>query len=93
MINTSAILDICCNLVVLDKTLNVFRFAHLSVRDFFENMPDFSPQKSHSVVALMSMRHIDTAEMSEWLSQYTREPIRTVGDYIAFWLLFVPTLS
>ncbi|CAG8960929.1 hypothetical protein HYFRA_00002467 [Hymenoscyphus fraxineus] len=87
-LNTNAILDICCNLVVLDKTLNVFRFAHLSVREFFEKLPDFWVHKSHSIVASITMKHIDTAKRSEWVKKYTREPINTIADYISFWLVY-----
>jgi hypothetical protein len=83
----STILDICCNLIVLDKTLNVFRFAHLSVREFLEKLPEFAPPSSHSMVATICMRHIDSAEKSAWLTRYVRQPIRTIGDYIAFWLI------
>ena len=39
------ILGLCCNLVVLDNSLNVFRFAHASVREFLESQPRFSYQK------------------------------------------------
>ncbi|KAI4129777.1 MAG: hypothetical protein LQ338_002087 [Usnochroma carphineum] len=38
------VLNLCCNLVVLDDTLNVFRFAHASVRDFLEEQPGFESQ-------------------------------------------------
>ncbi|CAG8973855.1 hypothetical protein HYALB_00005601 [Hymenoscyphus albidus] len=87
-LNTNAILDICCNLVVLDKTLNVFRFAHLSAREFFEKLPDLWEHKSHSIVAAITMKHIDIAKRSEWLKKYTKEPTNTIGDYIAFWLVY-----
>jgi len=84
----STILDICCNLVVLDKTLNVFRFAHLSVREFLEKLTEFAPPSSHSTVATICMRHIDIEEGSAWLSRYERQPIKTIGDYIAFWIVY-----
>lgn len=35
------ILDLCNNFVVYDDQLDVFRFAHLSVREFLEKLPDF----------------------------------------------------
>lgn len=35
-ITPKQLLGICSNLVVLDDTLNIFRFAHLSVREYFE---------------------------------------------------------
>lgn len=36
------VLDLCHNLVVYDEGLDVFRFAHLSVREFLEKRPEFS---------------------------------------------------
>lgn len=35
------VLDICCNLVVWDQTVDTFRAAHLSVREHFEKKPYF----------------------------------------------------
>lgn len=35
------LLDLCNNFVVYDDEQDVFRFAHLSVREFLEKMPDF----------------------------------------------------
>jgi hypothetical protein len=60
-VSSNTILDISCNLVLLDKTLDVFRFAHLSIREYFEKFPEFFPEASHSIVAMSCMRHIDTA--------------------------------
>ncbi|KFY17970.1 hypothetical protein V492_00220, partial [Pseudogymnoascus sp. VKM F-4246] len=36
-----AVLDMCCNLVTFDASLDTFRFAHLSVREFLEKQPDY----------------------------------------------------
>jgi ankyrin repeat protein len=41
-------LDICCNLVVWDQTLDTFRVAHLSVREYFEKKPQFGKHKIHT---------------------------------------------
>ena len=35
------VLDLCHNLVLYDEDLDIFRFSHLSVREFFENRPEF----------------------------------------------------
>jgi len=55
-LSPQVILDICCNLVVLDETLQVFRLAHLSVREFLEKLPEFSSTKSHATVATCCMK-------------------------------------
>ena len=36
------ILQLCCDFVVYDNELDVFRFAHLSVREFLEDRPDYT---------------------------------------------------
>ena len=41
------ILDICCNLVVVDD-VGVFKFAHLSVREYLETLVEYSPALNHS---------------------------------------------
>ncbi|KAL8800925.1 MAG: hypothetical protein Q9223_007165 [Gallowayella weberi] len=41
---TQQVLSLCCNLVILDDSLDVFRFAHASVREFLEAQPRFSFQ-------------------------------------------------
>lgn len=37
-ITADGLLDFCCNLVVLDKSLDTFRMGHLSVREYFEKV-------------------------------------------------------
>ncbi|KAL8991707.1 MAG: hypothetical protein Q9169_007725 [Polycauliona sp. 2 TL-2023] len=43
-LSVQEVLGLCCNLVVLDKSLNVFRFAHASVREYLELQSGFSLQ-------------------------------------------------
>ena len=45
------VLNICHNLVILDPELNVFRFAHLSVREFLEERPEYTITVTHSLAA------------------------------------------
>jgi len=52
-------LAICCNLVVFDESINVFRFAHLSVREFLETLPEFAAQKPHSNIVKCCMGQLD----------------------------------
>lgn len=40
----SQILDLCCNLVVFDKILSEFRFAHLSVKEYLESRAEFTEE-------------------------------------------------
>ena len=50
-VTRSQLLDLCCNFVVYDDELDIFRFAHLSVKEFLETLPLFSPAISHSLAA------------------------------------------
>ncbi len=50
------LLDICANFVVLDSELDVFRFAHLSVREYLESKSEFLPCKVHSSMARQCLR-------------------------------------
>ncbi|KAJ4264299.1 hypothetical protein NW762_005495 [Fusarium torreyae] len=57
------LLDVCGNLIEIDQSLNVFRFVHLSVREFFEHFhhredDTFTPAKGHASLAYHSLLHI-----------------------------------
>ena len=43
------VLSVCCNLVVLDHELDCFRFAHVSVRDFFDGRKGFENDTVHKM--------------------------------------------
>ncbi|KAI1325809.1 hypothetical protein F5Y16DRAFT_253655 [Xylariaceae sp. FL0255] len=43
------VLELCRNLVVFDATLDSFRFAHLSVREFLENHPIYTTNTINAV--------------------------------------------
>ena len=45
------LLDLCCNFVIYDDKMDVFRFAHRSVQEFLETLPQFSPTTLHSLAA------------------------------------------
>jgi ankyrin repeat protein len=55
-LTTSDIVDLCNNLVVIDVELNVFRFAHLSVREYLESRDDFSSNFIHQSLALQCLQ-------------------------------------
>ncbi|KAL5391936.1 hypothetical protein PMIN04_007501 [Paraphaeosphaeria minitans] len=43
------LLDSCCNLVVVDTELQVFRFAHSSVRDYLESRKEYNVCETHAL--------------------------------------------
>ena len=49
------ILFICGNLVMFDHELKVFRFAHLSVREYLETLPNFTLDAGHALGAEISL--------------------------------------
>lgn len=40
-LSPSQLLNICCNMIVLDEEMDMFRFAHLSVQEYLEGRGDF----------------------------------------------------
>ena len=48
-LSNSDLLNMCCNMVVLDAELNVFRFAHLSVREYLEGRQDYTAIEMHTL--------------------------------------------
>ncbi|MCJ1360834.1 MAG: hypothetical protein MMC33_010843, partial [Icmadophila ericetorum] len=49
--SSDILLDMCCNLVVLDVELDVFRFAHLSVREYIEDLDEYTNIEIHKLAA------------------------------------------
>lgn len=45
------LLELCNNFVVYDQGLDVFRFAHLSVREYLEKRPEFAAVSCYSLAA------------------------------------------
>lgn len=50
IVSENQLLDICCNLIVLNDELTTFQFAHLSVREYFELSENFSKVQANSLV-------------------------------------------
>ena len=81
-LSISDILDVCSNLVVYDKALDEFRFAHLSVREFLETQSGFAPSEVNRSLAERSLHTIVCNQRSRdqfwwyaiqnWLFHYDR---------------------
>lgn len=50
------ILDVCSTLVVYDESLDRFRFAHLSAREFFESQPGYTPSEANRSILETSLQ-------------------------------------
>ena len=57
-LSIEAVLDLCANLVVLDTELEVFRFTHLSVREFLEKKEGFDAASNHAIAAECCLRYL-----------------------------------
>ena len=63
-VSAEDLLDLCFGFLVLDSEQNVYRFAHLSVREFLETKSDYSPESSHALAAQFCLRYLCTSNDS-----------------------------
>ena len=73
------VLKMTCNLVVLDKYSNAFRFAHLSVLEYLEMRPEYSEDETNLLAAERCLHiYLHAHEHSMWRAQGdTREYEKT----------------
>lgn len=68
------LVDLCSSFVVLDTGLDVFRFAHLSVREFLETKEGYEPDRNHALIAELGLKYLSTSVVREcagyWNSQH-----------------------
>ena len=55
-----AILDMCSSFVVVDKTLDMFRFVHLSVQEYLLSKEPYSKPLCHSRILLSCLNFLST---------------------------------
>jgi hypothetical protein len=70
--SVDVLLDICHQLVVVDHTLNVVRFCHLSVMEYLQK-EYFTPEDAHFMAAESCMSVFEFDNVFEPLSQYSVE--------------------
>jgi hypothetical protein len=82
------LLDICCNLIVLDETAKIIRFAHLSVREFFGSLPEFGSAKVNSGISSACLELVDgwnSLGISVW--SWNLDPMgRYINGYLRYHL-------
>ena len=59
------LLDLCFNFIDVDHQLDVFRFAHLSVREYLEAKTDYERTSNHALAAECCVRLLASAEIIE----------------------------
>ena len=67
------LVDLCSSFVVLDTTLGIFRFAHLSVREFLETKDDYEPDKSHALMAKICLKYLSTNAVTQGTKKWNYE--------------------
>lgn len=71
-LHVQEVLGLCCNLVVLDDSLDLFRFAHASVREYLECQPQFGFQNTNIQAAQDCFRQVDSIPKASALANFTR---------------------
>ena len=75
------ILEMCSNMVVFDSTLDMFRFAHLSVREFLEKHPDFTIEATNALAAerclLNVLNTVDNPATKRFVSKYRQDSLNS----------------
>lgn len=59
------LLDLCSSFIVLDKGLDIFRFAHLSVREFLETQDAYEPDRNHALMAELCLKYLSSSFVTE----------------------------
>lgn len=49
------LLDMCQNSIVLDRELQILRFAHFSVQEFLVRQPEFDTERAHNEIAVLCL--------------------------------------
>lgn len=60
-ISADDLLDLCFGFLVLDIEQDVYRFAHLSVREYLETNPEYSSENNHALAAQICLRYLCTS--------------------------------
>ncbi|PVH75975.1 ankyrin [Cadophora sp. DSE1049] len=68
------VLHLCSNLIIFDPTLDTFRFAHLSVREFLEKQQECTPAATNALAAetclLNVLSVVDNPATQRFISSY-----------------------
>ncbi len=89
LISSSEMLDYCCNLIIEDKNLGIFRFAHLTVREFLESRDGFRQVDLHILAAEICLQRV--AKMRPIRRQSNDQ--QPQNDLLNYSILFWPVHS
>ncbi|CAH0002507.1 unnamed protein product [Clonostachys byssicola] len=92
-ISRDQLLDLCCNLVIFDEALDVFRFAHLSVREFLETHELFISESINSRVAEACLIRIMDATPDMNMEDDTEPSVEVLWYSYVYWGFHVKAAS
>ncbi|CAI6080012.1 unnamed protein product [Clonostachys chloroleuca] len=92
-ISRDQLLDLCCNLVIFDEALDVFRFAHLSVREFLETHELFKSESINSRVAVACLIRIVDATPDINMEDDTEPSVDVLWYSYIWWGFHIPAAS
>lgn len=72
-VTRQTVLDLCYNFVLYDEGLDIFRFAHLSVREFLETRSEFSEVSCDSLAAESCLLHMIASSNSSGVESTLRD--------------------
>ena len=80
-LSMSDILDVCSTLVVYDEVEHRFRFAHLSIREFLESQPGYTPSEANTSVLELSLRTLTRDQSLVDTTQFWVDPLRAYASH------------
>jgi ankyrin repeat protein len=83
------VLDLCSDFLIIDAELDVFRFAHLSVREFLEDLEGYDSERNNALTAQCCLRYLSTSTV---LDMTTMLPTRKdfLNDFHEYACLYWP---
>ncbi len=84
------LVDLCSSFVAVDTELDIFRFAHLSVREFLETKDDYKPDRNHALVAELCLRYLSSSIVTQtgnWKNQHAGSEFDPSKSGASSWVL------
>ena len=84
-VSSQAVLNVCSNMVILDAELDIFRFAHLSVREYLETRNDYAAISSNYLIARRCVNTYIAGNSSKSTSAYATRQNQVLQAYAALY--------
>ncbi|KAF7954213.1 hypothetical protein EAE96_005342 [Botrytis aclada] len=81
LLSEDEILSICFNLVVYNREMDMFQFAHLSVREYLEAQPGYLTEETNLMAAEACLNNIVSDSESRYTPEFWLHAQRFWGNY------------